>query len=213
MQEIVQLMNELCVRFPMIAAHNATSAFAIAAPEARFDTPAAAYSAAQSPVALYHLSTGTKTHDLMLDASHGGGPNRVLNPLAPIRQVRLCPHGFGGLASGLPVPASGGRAQRQHSLRIGVASQTQRVGQLGECHRLRCAAGRRRVSVARTQTTQTALLQERRLHCCKNTDYTVARTQTTPLHGHRLHCCARRHRVIVVRTCVVRTCVVRTSEP
>jgi hypothetical protein len=82
-------MNELCVRFPMIAAHNNTSAFAIAHPETTHRDPRIAASAAQSPISMYHLSTGIKSHVLMVDMSHGSSATGVrdVNPLAPISKV------------------------------------------------------------------------------------------------------------------------------
>lgn len=83
-------MNELCVRFPIVAAHNTAASFAIACPEMAHADAAMALSAAQSPVALYHLSTGVKTHVLVVDSSRGarGQGAGGINPLAPVAQVR-----------------------------------------------------------------------------------------------------------------------------
>ena len=96
MQEVVALLNELCVRFPIVAAHNSAALFALAQPEAPFANAAAAATAAACPVALYHLSTGVQSHQLVLDSSGGarrgggqkGGPGpaspRRVNPIAPM---------------------------------------------------------------------------------------------------------------------------------
>jgi hypothetical protein len=81
-------MNELCVRFPMVAAHNGASVFAIAHPEAEHDDARAAATAATAPVAIYHLSTGVKTHALVLDGGGSGAGGGGMNPLAPMAEVR-----------------------------------------------------------------------------------------------------------------------------
>ena len=91
MQEVVSLMNELCLRFPMVSAHNAASIFAIAHPPADHKDAQAAASTAHSPVSLYHLSTGVKTHALVLDgsaSSSSGATGGAVNPVAPMSSVR-----------------------------------------------------------------------------------------------------------------------------
>ena len=89
-QEVVSFMNELCVRFPIVAAHNTAASFAIACPETAHADARMALSAAQSPVSLYHLSTGVKTHALVVDSSRGArghGSGGGVNPIAPVAQV------------------------------------------------------------------------------------------------------------------------------
>lgn len=77
-------MNELCLRFPMVAAHNSTAALAVACPEVRHADSRGASVAAQSPITIYDMSTGFKTKVLVLS----GGSAGSMNPLAPIAQVR-----------------------------------------------------------------------------------------------------------------------------
>jgi hypothetical protein len=83
-------MNELCVKFPVVSAHNSAAFFAIAYPEATLADADLAISAAQSPVSIYHLNTGIKTHTLMVDNGRGqrGSDETDINPLAPVSLVR-----------------------------------------------------------------------------------------------------------------------------
>eukprot|EP00892_Ulva_mutabilis_P007952 jgi/Ulvmu1/5529/UM023_0065.1 len=86
---VAALMNQLCMRFPVVAAHNGTSSFAVACPEARHPDARAAATAVQTPVHVYNMSTGAKTFALVLSrAAPGtaGAGNGEINPLAPIAQ-------------------------------------------------------------------------------------------------------------------------------
>jgi hypothetical protein len=82
-------MNELCLRFSVVAAHNTAAFFAVAYPESTVADADLAVSAAQSPVSIYHLNTGTKTHILMVDRGRGqrGSTEADINPLAPVSLV------------------------------------------------------------------------------------------------------------------------------
>jgi hypothetical protein len=82
-------MNELCVRYPVVAAHNGTSAFAVACPEMPTLDEDAAARAVQSPVTIYNMSTGAKTHVLLLSRAAPLG-SVLANPLAPVARVRSC---------------------------------------------------------------------------------------------------------------------------
>lgn len=92
-QAVAALMNQLCVRFPVVAAHNGTSSFAVACPETRHPDARAAAAAVQTPVHVYNMSTGAKMFALVLSrAAPGTGTgNGDINPLAPIAQVRRPP--------------------------------------------------------------------------------------------------------------------------
>lgn len=83
-------MNQLCVRFPVVAAHNGTSSFAVACPETRHADARAAATAVQTPVNVYNMSTGAKMCALVLSrpTPGSGSNNGEINPLAPIVQVR-----------------------------------------------------------------------------------------------------------------------------
>ena len=93
MQAVAAVMNQLCVRFPMIAAHNATSAFAVACPEARLPDTRAALTALQAPLSIFNMSTGAKTHVLVFSRAQAGGRagsgSGASNPLLPILKVRV----------------------------------------------------------------------------------------------------------------------------
>jgi hypothetical protein len=86
-------MNQLCLKFSVVAAHNTAAFFAVACPETTIADADLAVNAAQSPVSIYHLNTGTKTHILMVDSGRGqrGGADADINPLAPLSLVRLRP--------------------------------------------------------------------------------------------------------------------------
>jgi hypothetical protein len=86
-------MNELCVRYPVVAAHNGTSAFAVACPEMTTLDEDAAARAVQSPVTIYNMSTGAKTHVLLLSRAAPLG-SVLANPLAPVARVRSCATSF-----------------------------------------------------------------------------------------------------------------------
>ena len=89
-QAVAAVMNQLCVRFPMVAAHNTTSAFAVACPEARLPDTRAALTALQAPLNIYNMSTGVKTHVLVFSRAQasGRGGTVATNPLLPILKVR-----------------------------------------------------------------------------------------------------------------------------
>jgi hypothetical protein len=74
----------------MVAAHNGTSAFAVAYPETMHADARAAASAVQSPVSIYNMSTGEKTHVLVLSRQAPGQGSGVdaINPLTPVVEVR-----------------------------------------------------------------------------------------------------------------------------
>jgi hypothetical protein len=90
MQAVAALMNQLCVRFPMVAAHNPTSAFAVAFPESRLPDSRAALTALQAPVTIYNMSTGVRTHVLLFSRAQISGRSSAgeSNPLLPILKVR-----------------------------------------------------------------------------------------------------------------------------
>lgn len=90
LQAVAAVMNQLCVRFPMVAAHNPTSAFAVAYPESRLQDTRAALTALQAPLSIFNMSTGVKTHVLVFSRvqASGRGGTGVTNPLLPILKVR-----------------------------------------------------------------------------------------------------------------------------
>ena len=91
MQAVAALMNQLCVRFPMVAAHNPTSAFAVALPESRLADTRAALTAMQAPLSIFNMSTGVKTHVLLFSRAQPAGRSTsggaAANPLLPMIQV------------------------------------------------------------------------------------------------------------------------------
>lgn len=94
LQAVAALMNQLCVRFPVVAAHNGTSSFAVASPETRHADARAAATAVQTPVHVFNMSTGAKMYALVLSrlTPGGGSNNGDVNPLAPLLQVRSLYH-------------------------------------------------------------------------------------------------------------------------
>lgn len=95
----VALMNELCMRYPMVAAHNASSSFAVGCPEIMHPDPRVAAVAAQSPITIYDMSTGVKVKVLVLSGRKSAG----VNPLAPLAHVRCTtPWSAGSILAGLP---------------------------------------------------------------------------------------------------------------
>ena len=88
---VVALMNELCMRYPMVAAHNSSSSFAVGCPEIMHPDPRVATVAAQSPITIYDMSTGLKTKVLVLSGRKSAGVSAGVNPLAPLAHVRLPP--------------------------------------------------------------------------------------------------------------------------